>query len=62
MTQTTITVNVIYRQGILYPLTPLPLPEETPLLVEIVLPDAQDTPASDFAALQGIWKELGDPT
>lgn len=62
MPQTTITVNTIYRQGVLYPLTLLPLPEETSVSVDITLPDAQATSASDFAALQGIWAGLGDPT
>jgi hypothetical protein len=62
MTQTIITINAIYRRGTLYPLTPLSLPEETPLSVDITLPDGQGVPASDFAALRGVWTGLGDPT
>jgi len=60
-----ITVDAVYRNGIIKPLKPLSLQENERVKLRIfrqtdMMPS--DLPASDFAALRGIWTGLGDPT
>jgi len=53
---TTITVQAVYRDGVLQPRTKLDLPENTPVQVQVTpLPAGKE---SLFGALQGIWKDV----
>jgi predicted DNA-binding antitoxin AbrB/MazE fold protein len=60
-----ISVNAIYRDGIIKPLEPLTLQENEQITLHIFRKTeilSADLPASDFAGLRGIWTGLGDPT
>jgi len=60
-----ITVDAVYRNGIIKPLETLSLQDNERVKLHIfrqteMMPS--ELPASDFAALRGIWTGLGDPT
>ena len=61
-----ISVKAIYQNGVIKPLTPLTLPENEPVTLQIFRQTEEtipsDLPPGDFAALRGIWIGLGDPT
>jgi len=60
-----ITVDAVYRNGIIKPLKALSLQDNERVKLHIFRQTemmSSDLPASDFAALRGIWTGLGDPT
>jgi predicted DNA-binding antitoxin AbrB/MazE fold protein len=53
---TTITIQAIYRDGVLQPGSKLDLPDNTPVQVQVTpLPTGK---VSLFGVLQGIWKDV----
>ncbi len=56
----TIHVTAIYTNGVLKPLKPLELEENEMVELDLTAPVKKRLPASDFGALYGIWRGLGD--
>jgi hypothetical protein len=56
---TTITVQAVYRNGVLFPGSQLNLPDNTPLQVQITLLPSPNTPAP---SLFGAFPELAELT
>jgi predicted DNA-binding antitoxin AbrB/MazE fold protein len=56
-----ITVQAVYKDGVLKPKTKLNMPEGTPVEVTVTMLPMQPVGESPFASLRGIWQGLPFP-